>query len=339
MTIRTSKSILVVIVNYRTADLVTDCLRSLEAEVDSLPGIQVVVVDNASGDGSVDRLVAAIVENLWEGWASILPVERNGGFAAGNNAAIQPALEAAAPPDYVLLLNPDTVVHGGALRTLYDFMEAKPEVGIAGSRLEDPDGTPQRSAFRFPSVLGEIENGLRFGVVTKLLHRWVVAPPVPEVACRTDWVSGACLLVRREVFDAVGLLDADYFMYYEEVDFCKRAAQAGWPCWFVPEARVVHLVGQSTRVETGVVARKRQPTYWFASRRRYFQTYLGKYATWLTDLAWASSFASYRVRRVVQRKPDTDPFGLLGDFVRHNLLRSCRSHRVIRPSAASETAS
>jgi N-acetylglucosaminyl-diphospho-decaprenol L-rhamnosyltransferase len=332
-------NLLVVIVNYRTPDLVTDCLQSLEAEVGSLPGIRVVVVDNASGDGSADRLVTTVVENRWEGWASILPVEHNGGFAAGNNAAIRPALAAAAPPRYLLLLNPDTVVHAGALRALFDFMEARPDVGIAGSRLENPDGTPQRSAFRFPSVLGEFEGGLRLGLATRLLSRWVVAPPVPEAACRTDWVSGACLLIRRDVFDAVGLLDDGYFMYFEEVDFCKRAAQEGWPCWYVPEARVVHLVGQSTRSESDVVSRKRQPTYWFNSRRRYFQTYLGWAATLLTDLAWASGFASYRVRRVLQRKPDTDPFGLLGDFVRHNFLGFDRGRRADRTPTTPETAS
>jgi N-acetylglucosaminyl-diphospho-decaprenol L-rhamnosyltransferase len=323
---------LVVIVNYRTAGLVIDCLQSLEAEAGSLPGMRVVVVDNASGDGSAARLAAAVVEHGWGRWASILPVAHNGGFAAGNNAAIRPALETAAPPRYVLLLNPDTVVHAGALRALADFMEARPDIGIAGSRLENPDGTPQRSAFRFPSVLGELEGGLRLGLATRLLNRWVVAPPVPETACRTDWVSGACLLIRREVFDAIGLLDDGYFMYFEEVDFCKRAAQAGWPCWYVPEARVVHLVGQSTRSEFGAVPRNPLPSYWFDSRRRYFRSQLGPAATLLTDLAWTSGFASYRFRRAIQRKPDTDPSGLLGDFVRHNFLRFGRCRRAGRTS-------
>ena len=119
-------------------------------------------------------------------------------------------LAAAEPPDYILLLNPDTVVRPGAIVELLQFMEASPKVGLTGARLEEPDGTPQRSAFRFPTVLGELENGVRLGVLTRLLSRNVVAPPVSAEASRADWLSGACLMVRREVFDAVGLLDEGY---------------------------------------------------------------------------------------------------------------------------------
>ena len=130
----------------------------------------------------------------------IQPLERNGGFASGNNAAIRPALEGADPPRYVLLLNPDTIVRPGALKALVEFMEGRPDVGIAGSRLEDPDGTPQRSAFRFPSVLGELEGG-EFRPGLPAPARWVVVPPVPEGPGPIDWVAGACMIIRREVFD------------------------------------------------------------------------------------------------------------------------------------------
>ena len=107
---RTNPRLLVVIVNYRTAELTLDCLRSLAAEAAALPGLRAVVVDNASGDDSVDRLAAAVSEYRW---ATFLPLAENRGFSAGNNAAIRPALAAADPPDYVLLLNPDTVVRPG----------------------------------------------------------------------------------------------------------------------------------------------------------------------------------------------------------------------------------
>lgn len=310
-----STSLLVVIVNYRTADLTIDCLTSLEPQVAGRPGTQVVVVDNASGDDSVDRLSQAVRQRNWGAWAAIQPINRNGGFAAGNNAAIQPALAAPNPPAFLLLLNPDTVVRPGALQKLLEFMQAHPGVGIAGSRLEDPDGQPQRSAFRFPSILGELEAGVRLGLLTRLLSRWVVAPPVPCGPCPTDWVSGACLITRREVFEQVGLMDEGYFMYYEEVDFCRRAARVGWSIWYVPEARVVHLVGQSS----GITSRRRRPSYWFDSRRRYFRTHLGRFGATLADLAFATGFATYRLRRAIQRKPDTDPPGLLLDFVRHAL--------------------
>jgi GT2 family glycosyltransferase len=313
-------SLLVVIVNYRTAGLTIDCLRSLQAEVDALPETRVVVVDNASGDDSVERLRAAIRQHGWEDWARVQPLAHNGGFACGNNVAIRPALQASDPPRHVLLLNPDTIIRPGALAVLVDFMDTHPEVGLAGSRLEDPDGTPQRSAFRFPSILGELEGGLRLGSVSRLLADWVMAPPVPEGQCPVDWVAGASLIIRREVFESIGLLDERYFMYFEEVDFCLRARRAGWPCWYVPESRVVHLVGQSSGVTDRRAIRRRLPAYWFHSRRHYFLANHGRVNTFLANLAWTGAFATYRVRQILQRKPDRDPERMLRDFIRHNFL-------------------
>ena len=318
--------LLVVIVNYRTADLTVDCLRSLAPEVPALPaGTKVVVTDNASGDDSVPRLEAAVRDNDWGAWATLMPLPRNGGFAWGNNEAIRPALQSGDKPDYVLLLNPDTLVRPGAVKALLDFMDANPAVGIAGSRLEDPDGRPQRSAFRFPGVMSELENSVRLSVVSKALDRFVVAPPPPNEACAVDWVAGASMIIRRAVFDAVGLLDEHYFMYYEEVDFCLRARRAGWPCWYVPASRVVHLVGQASGVTDEKKPKKRRPAYWFESRRRYFLLHSGRVGTFLADTFWVLGHALYKATVVARKKPANDPEKLLGDFVRHNFLRMRRA--------------
>ena len=313
-------SLLIVIVNYRTADLTLDCLHSLRDEVGTVEGTRVVVTDNASSDDSVDRLNAALRDQGWNDWATIQPLDRNAGFAAGNNAAIRPAMAGTDPPRYVLLLNPDTVVRPGAVRALVAFMDGRPDVGIAGSRLEDPDGTPQQSAFRFPSVLGELEGGLRFGPVSRLLKSWVIAPDIHAGPVPTDWVAGACMIVRSDVFQSVGLMDETFFMYFEEVDFCHRARRAGWPCWYYPEAHVVHLVGRSSGVTDPRASRRRRPGYWFRARRRYFLKNHGRVQTVLADLAWMLGYLSFRIRRVLQRKPDTDPRWMLWDFFRYNVL-------------------
>ncbi|HEX8911137.1 MAG TPA: glycosyltransferase family 2 protein [Humisphaera sp.] len=315
--------LLVVILNYRSASLCIDCLRSLAPEVAANPGTRVVVADAPSGDDSPTRIPAAIGENAWGGWCEFKALEKNGGFAYGNNEALRPYLaDGADKPEYVLLLNPDTVVRPGAVPALVAFMDGHPQAGIAGSRLEHPDGRPQISAFRFPTVLSEIEAGLRLGPVSKLLKKRVVALPVPAGTepVRTDWVAGASMIVRREVLETVGLLDDGYFMYFEEVDFCLRAARAGWPCWYVPASRVVHLVGQSSGVTDVKQANKRRPRYWFESRRRYFVRNHGVLKTAAADVLWMLGFATYRARRVVQRKPDTDPAHLLGDFARNSVL-------------------
>ncbi|MEM7263518.1 MAG: glycosyltransferase family 2 protein [Planctomycetota bacterium] len=318
------RSVHVVIVNYRTPELCVDALDSLQTELLENPELRVTVVDNASGDNSPERL-AAYAEAHER--IDFLELESNDGFAAGNDAAIDPILDGPQPPDYFLLLNPDTVVRPGAVQALVDHLEAHPEFGIAGSRLEDPDGTPQRSAFRFPSAASEFEHEIRFGPISKLLRNRVVAPPVVDHAVETDWVAGASMLVRREVFEAIGSIDADYFLYYEEVDFCLAARRAGWRCAYVPESRVVHLVGQASGVTNAAVV-KRRPTYWFTSRRRYFVKNYGLcYAAW-TDLLWIVGHAAWRVRRLIQRKPDPDPPHFLTDFVRNCVwLRGSREVR------------
>ena len=141
------------------------------------------------------------------------------GFTGGTNVILRPALRSADPPQYVMLLNADTVVRPNSLRALVDFMDRHPKVGIAGSRLEDPDGTPQRSAFRFHSPLGEFESSVKLGLVSRLLKHWVIAPPAPEKACEAEWLSGASMIIRREVFRDIGLLDEGYYTYFRRCRF------------------------------------------------------------------------------------------------------------------------
>jgi hypothetical protein len=228
-------------------------------------------------------------------------------------------------PDFVLLLNPDTIIRPGAIKTLLDFMIANPKAGITGSRLEDPDGTPQRSAFRFHSIAGEFERGMRMGLVTKLLASKIIAPPVRDEPHECDWVAGASMMVRREVFESAGLMDESYFMYFEEVDFCLAARRKGWSCWYVPASRVVHLVGAVSQLSDARKHRKRRPAYWFESRRRYFVKNHGWLYAAMADLAYLAAHSFWRLRRFVQRKEDTDPPRLLIDSLAHSVfIRSAK---------------
>ncbi len=317
--------LLIVIVNYRTAGLTVDCLRSLLPEVAAVAGgCRVVVTDNASGDDSADAIQKAVDVNGWGGWASVMPLEHNGGFAYGNNAAIGPALEKPDKPQYVYLLNPDTLALPGAVGELIKFLDEDEQVGIAGGRAENADGTVRRSAFRFHSVLGEVESVLRFGPASKLLDRHKVAPPTPDVPTAVDWVSGASMMVRREVFEQVGLLDERFFMYFEETDFCFRAEKAGWPCWYVPASRIIHLVGQSSGVTGAQRAKKRRPRYWFDSRKLYFRKNLGLGKAVLADLVWTAAQPTSRLLLAARRKPSDDPPKLWRDFVRYTFRRGDR---------------
>jgi N-acetylglucosaminyl-diphospho-decaprenol L-rhamnosyltransferase len=309
----------VVIVNYRTASLTLDCLVSLELEHQRGTQMRVVVVDNASGDDSLAVLHEGLAKLQHPNWIELKAMPRNGGFAYGNNAVLQQASEAPNPPDYILLLNPDAALREGAIAPLIEFLDEHPKVGLVGSRLEDPDGTPQTSAFRFPSLWNELDRGLRLGFISRLIQHRALDLPIVMKPCLSDWVAGASLMIRREVLTSAGLFDEDYFLYFEEVDFCHRAQQAGWECWYVPESRVVHLVGQSTGVTDTRRSPQRMPQYWFESRRRYFLKFHGVVYTAMADLLWATGFALWRVRRWIFRKPDPDPPYFLWDFLRNSI--------------------
>ena len=317
--------LLIVIVNYRTAALTVDCLRSIEADVRRLGGCRVCVVDGKSPDDSVEQLRAAIEANGWHDWCDLRPLERNGGFAFGNNEGIRPYLDAADQPELVLLLNPDTISRPGAIPTLVRYMDEHPDVGIAGSRTEFPDGSPQTSAFRFPSIAGELEGAMRLGIISRLLKNKVVAPPPADHEVPADWVVGASMIIRRAVLEKIGLMDAGYFMYFEEVDFCLRARRAGFACRYVPQSRIVHLIGQASGVTDKATQNRRRPAYWFESRRRYFTHNHGIVYAALADLAFATGFATWRLRRALQRKPDPDPAHFLGDFLRHSVFAKGRA--------------
>lgn len=321
----------VVIVNYKTPQLTLDCLHSLAPQIRVLPGSHILLVDNASPDHSASFLADAIRRDHLDDIVTLMPLTANGGYAAGNNAALQaalvPASSAHSPFDYLLLLNPDTIVRPSAIATLIAFMDAHPEVGIAGSRLEHPDGSPQPSAFRFHTIASEFEQGIHLGLVSRLLRRYVVAPDPVDAAIHADWVAGACMIIRRAVFDQIGLLDSAYFLYFEEVDFCLRAARRGWPCWYVPSARVVHLVGQASGVTSADRQQRPLPPYFFASRDRFFRKNHGPFVAFFAALAFITGHLLYRLRCLLTfRHPDTPP-RLLRDFIRHTFLkRSSAAH-------------
>ncbi len=281
------RTVLAVIVSYKTSDLVKSLLASLAQErtTEAAHGIvlRAVVIDNASGDDEPIR--RAIAESGGQDWIDVISAPRNGGFAYGNNLGFRHGFESAPVPDFFFLLNPDTEVRGGAVRVLVDFLDRHADAGIVGSGLELRDGTRWPFAFRYPSLLGEVEHGLRVGVVSKLLHRHIVARPMGDLSEQVDWFPGASMMVRRKVIEDVGGMDEAYFLYYEETDFCLKVKGAGWTIWYVPDSRVMHIAGQSTGVTGEQEGQRRLPPYWFESRRRYFAKNHGLSYAMATDAA------------------------------------------------------
>lgn len=310
--------ICVVIVNYRTSKLTLKCLQTLEAEVKQDGRIRVTVVENASGDTA--SLQAGIQANQWQSWVTLIDAERNGGFSYGNNLAVSAALAGTSAPRYFVLLNPDTESRGYAMRALANFMDAHPQTGIGGCSIENEDGSAWPIAFRFPSICSELEQEMKFGPVTRLLANVKIVREMKQEAEQVDWVSGACMIVRKSVFDDIGLMDERYFLYFEEIDFCLRAKKKGWSCWYIPQSRIMHMSGESTGASGAASASKRMPDYWFASRSRYFVKNHGIAYARLADIASILGMAFWTLRNALFQRRGIGREKMLRDLLRTSVL-------------------
>lgn len=235
---REAARVAVVIVNYRSYKELHGCLESLER---SAGDISVVVVDHESQRDLADLLIERFPT------IHLQRISGNDGFAAGVNAGVRVTTS-----PLLLLLNPDSVVEPETCQRLADWLDAHPDVGVAGPRIRNADGSVQPSARRFPDLTTAIAG--RSSWLTKVLP-WnplsrhnLPARDLPDSSpVQVDWVSGACMCIRRQAFDAVGGLDEGFFLYWEDADFCRRLEHAGWRTMFVPSAIAVHIGARSSR--------------------------------------------------------------------------------------------
>lgn len=227
-----SDTVAAVVVNYNAASRLGTCLESLHAA-----GVaDIVVVDNASSDASRHVVSSATPPVTW------LPLGANLGYGAAANRAARLLVG-----KDVLVCNPDIEVDAGAVGALAASLAADPGLGVVGPRLFNADGSVYPSARKFPDLLEAFGHGLLGLVVpdNPFTRRYRMLDRDYEAAGDADWVSGACMLVRRRAWEEIGGFDPRYFMYLEDVDLCWRAGRAGWRVGFVPAARVVHIQGVS----------------------------------------------------------------------------------------------
>jgi GT2 family glycosyltransferase len=253
----------IVIVTYECREFVLACLASIEQHLgETLP--YTVIVDNASTDATVAAVNQAFPA------VRTLRKQRNVGFAGAVNAG----LRALPDCDVICVLNPDTLVPDAGLMAAARYLEAHPAAGVAGARIENPDGTLQASCRAFPGHRTALFN--RHSLTTKFLpaNRWsssylMSAWPHDEVRS-VDWLSGACMFIHRRAIDAVGLFDSTYFFSIEDVDYCRRVHDAGLDVVYVPQARVQHLIGGSSRkaVYTAMAAHHRGMWHYYRTHLR-----------------------------------------------------------------------
>ena len=217
-----------IIVNWNGGDRLVECVRAvLESKIDS----DLVVVDNASSDGSLDGLAE-------HGRVRIVQTGENLGYGRGANAGI-----AEADTEFVAILNPDVFLRPDALEKMVGYLEARPTAGLVGPRLEDADGNALSTCGMRPRLSDAICRKLLLHLIFPFYRFRRVRPVEPS---EVDWVTGACMVGRREAFSAVGGFDKAIFMYFEDVDVCLRLKAAGWSVHYVPEARARHIGGHSS---------------------------------------------------------------------------------------------
>lgn len=272
----------IVIVSWNVRDLLQRCLHSIFADREDGGGtggntkLEVIVVDNASVDGSCEMVRQAFPS------VRLIANASNKGFPAANNQGITMARGR-----YVLLLNPDTEIVGAALSKLVEFADQHPDIGVIGPQLLNPDGSIQSSRRRFPTLvtafiesswlqptIEDLQSSSLMsplaGPFSQALERYYVADQPEDVVQDVDWVTGAAMLVRWEAIDDVGIMDEGFFMYSEELDWCKRFREANWRVVYVPAAKIVHHVGQSS--DQVVAARH---IHFQTSKVRYFHKHHG----------------------------------------------------------------
>ena len=250
----------VVIVNWNVCDLLRRCLHSV-FDTHRAASVEVIVVDNASTDDSVNMVRTEFPR------AHLIANADNRGFPAANNQGI-----AVAHGRYVLLLNPDTQVLGDLLATMVAFADANPAVGVVGPQLLNPDGSVQSSRRRFPTLASAFfeSTWLQLHAPRPILERYYVLDRPDDAVQDVDWVTGAALMARREAIQQVGLMDEGFFMYSEELDWCRRFREAGWRVVYLPTARIIHHVGKSS--EQVLPARH---IHFQTSKVRYFRKHHG----------------------------------------------------------------
>ena len=227
----------VTICSWNTQGDLRDCLASLE-RIRGEAEFEVIVIDNNSEDESAEMVAAEFP------WVRLYPQGKNLGFTGGHNFALKKR-----NAHHACLLNSDTIVHPGAFRSLLDFAAANPQVGMIGPKLLNPDGSLQYSCRTWPNPLAALFRNTALGKLwpkNPFTRDYLMTDWPHELSRSVDWISGAAFLVRGEVIDKIGLMDEEYFMFCEDVDWCWRARKAGFDILYYPQSVITHAIGRST---------------------------------------------------------------------------------------------
>ena len=313
--------LLTIVLNYRTAAMT---LRSTETALAAMAGVdgEIIIVDNDSQDGSFETISEHVAARGWgeNNRVRVIQSGHNGGFGAGNNIGIRAGLSDSSKPDFIYVLNSDAFPEPDAIKILLDHLMSNPEAGFAGSHIRGDDGVTHTSTFRFPSIFSEFEGSVKLGPFSRLLGAYRVPIETPKETQSVDWLAGASLMMRQSVLDEVGLFDETFFLYFEEIDLCRRVRLAGHRIDFVRASKVTHIGSVSTGMKTW----KRIPGYWYDSRLYYFRKNHGAFYAGMATLAHMTGGGLHWLRCLLTGKKRDIPANFLRSLARHDLAAMLR---------------
>lgn len=257
----------IIILNFKTKNLLRECLRTVEVAKPSL-NFEVIVVDNASNDGTAEMLRAEFPS------VRLIQSDRNRGYAGGNNLGIR-----AASGKYIMVMNPDILVWPQSIEKLVTFMDTHTDVGIAGPQLTNPDGTIQQSCYRYQTLLTPVYRRTILGKLPwakRAVDLYLMKDFDHKTVRDVDWLLGGALIVRREAMEKVGLLDESFFLYFEDADWCRRFWEHGFRVTYVPDSSMVHFHQRASKGGVLTLVKNKVARVHVKSGITYFKKYRGK---------------------------------------------------------------
>jgi len=291
-----TRDLSIIIVSFNTYEMLRTCLKTSMGVAGDLD-VEFIVVDNNSADGSADMVAEEFPR------VQLIRNPDNRGFATACNQGIRWSRG-----EYTLLLNSDAFLQPNTLCSMVGFMRQHPKAGVCGAQLIEGDGAILPPFIHFPTPLSSFFNDTRMGKIfprSRHIIRPEISPQALSRPMRVDWVSGACFMVRKKAIEEVGLLDEEYFLYFEETDWCRRMANQNWDVWYLPDAKVRHIGGSSLDDSASQGPfESYHARHMLKSRRRHMRTYYGVGGMLLNEFLDLSLYSAQYLKNTFRRGPE-----------------------------------
>lgn len=314
----TQAHVAIITVTYNCSDFVEDYLTAITPFLQQ-SSHQLILVDNDSSDNTCEIIRRFIDEHSLTNNITLIASDDNLGFGKGCNLGATTAQPL--NPTHLWFLNPDTRVFEDSGAQLLSLFKHNSQVDFAGSVLVNEHMESRAGAFRFPSLTNVCLSSLKLGILDKLLPKFTTAAPIEKTPYTADWLTGASFMVKAKCFYALDGFDPFYFLYFEEVDLFYRAKQKDFSVWACPDSKVFHMSGASTGINqqnnNPQIQHKRQPSYWFESRRHYYTSNYGKLYFAAVDATFIICHLLWKLRSKLQNKADDTPAFFVRDILSH----------------------